>query len=153
MIKPRVFLATPISGFQSEQEYSAYRKRVLQLIVALSAKYDITSELQSVCDVDSYDTPEESVQKDFKEIKMSDIFLLLHPTRMQTSSLIELGYACALKKKLVIVGKKADLPYLVHGLTRSNYNAIAVYSSTLNRKTIIEIEDAIALLTESGTIS
>lgn len=149
MIKQRVFLATPMSGFQSKQQYIAHRKHVLQLITALSPKYDICSELQNVYSIDAYDTPEESVQKDFNGIKVADIFLLLHPARMQTSSLIELGYACALRKKLVIVGEKADLPYLVHGLTQPDYNAIAIYSSTLNEKTIIKIEAAIALLAES----
>ncbi len=99
------------------------------LISLLLDKYDIRSEIQNISETETYDTPEESLKKDFNEIEEADIFLLLHPMRIQTISLIELGYACALKKKLLIVGKKEDLPYLVHGLARPAYNALPIVIS------------------------
>lgn len=66
--------------------------------------------------------------------------------RMQTSSLIELGYACALKKKLLIVGKKEDLPYLVHGLAGPAYNTLTIYTSEINCEAINSIINALSIL-------
>ncbi len=66
--------------------------------------------------------------------------------RMQSSSLIELGYACALRKKLLIVGTQNDLPYLVNGLTEPDYNSIIINSSEINDRIITEIMDALSML-------
>ncbi len=148
MSKPKIFLAAPISGFQDECKYATYRENVLMLISLLLDKYDIRSEIQNISETEPYDTPEESLKKDFNEIEEADIFLLLHPMRMQTSSLIELGYACALKKKLLIVGKKEDLPYLVHGLTRPAYNALSIYASEINCEVINNIINALSTLND-----
>lgn len=146
MIKQKIFLAAPISGFQDEHQYTIYRENVLSLISLLSDRYDICSEIQNISKTESYDTPEESLEKDFSEIEKADIFMLLHPMRMQTSSLIELGYACALKKKLLIVGRKEDLPYLVLGITKPKYNAFSIYVSEINHEIINSISEALTLL-------
>lgn len=91
MNKLKIFIATPISGFQNDDQYILYRKNVLQLINLLSNNYEVYCELQKILDVVSYDTPQDSLKMDFKAIEESDIFILLHPMRIQTSSLIELG--------------------------------------------------------------
>lgn len=146
MNKLKIFLATPISGFQNEDQYIVYRKSVLSLIAELVNDYEVYCELQEILDEVSYDTPQDSLKKDFDAIEKSDIFILLHPMRMQSSSLIELGYACALKKKLLIVGAKNDLPYLVNGLIEPDYNSIIIHSSKINAKVLIEIMDALSIL-------
>ena len=46
------------------------------------------SELESVEDVGTYDSPEQSVAKDFGNINEADCFMLLHPRKMQMSSLL-----------------------------------------------------------------
>lgn len=146
MNKSKIFLATPISGFQSEGQYISYRKSVLLLIAALADNYEVYCELQKILDIESYDTPQDSLKKDFNAIEESDIFILLHPMRMQSSSLIELGYACALRKKLLIVGTQDDLPYLVNGLIEPDYNSILIHSSEINDKIIDGIVNAISVL-------
>lgn len=146
MDKLKIFLATPISGFQSESQYIEYRKSVIKLIEALSNNYKVYCELQKVSTMESYDTPQESVKKDFSAIEASDIFILLHPMRIQSSSLIELGYACALRKKLLIVGTQNDLPYLVNGLIGSDYDSVLIYSSEINDKIIMNIIDGLCKL-------
>ncbi len=112
----RIFLATPISGFSTEAGYQEYRKEALKLIAYLRENgYEVCSELENVVGSGDYDSPAKSVSDDFNSIKENDYFLLLHPARMQTSSLIEFGYACAFNKKVVVVGRRKDLPYLVIG--------------------------------------
>lgn len=150
MNKLKVFLATPISGFQSEDQYILYRKSVLLLIESLANNYEVYCELQKILDIDSYDAPQDSIKKDFNAIEESDIFILLHPLRMQSSSLIELGYACALRKKLIVVSAKSDLPYLVNGLIEPDYNSVIIDSSEINDKIITEIMNAIFMLSSRG---
>lgn len=146
MNKLKIFLATPISGFQSEDQYIQYRKSVLLLIASLGNNYEVYCELQKIIDIVSYDSPQDSLKKDFNAIEESDIFILLHPMRMQSSTLIELGYACALRKKLIIVGAQNDLPYLVNGLTEPDYDSIIINSSEIDDKIITEVIDAISVL-------
>lgn len=150
MNKLKVFLATPISGFQSEDQYILYRKSVLLLIESLTNNYEVYCELQKILDINSYDAPQDSIKNDFNAIEESDIFILLHPLRMQSSSLIELGYACALRKKLIFVGAKSDLPYLVNGLIEPDYNSVIIDSSEINDKIIAEIMNAIFMLSSRG---
>jgi nucleoside 2-deoxyribosyltransferase len=78
--------------------------------------YSVYPKLENVNDVETYDSPEQSVKKDFKAIEDSDVFILLHPKKMQASSFIELGYAYALDKKILIVSEKENLPYIALGL-------------------------------------
>lgn len=150
MNKLKIFLATPISGFQSEDQYILYRESVLLLIAELSNNYEVYCELQKILDIESYDTPQDSLKKDFDAIEEADLFILLHPMRIQSCSLIELGYACALRKKLLIVGTQNDLPYFVNGLIEPDYNSIIIHSSEINDKTITEIIDALSTLSSKS---
>ena len=144
MKKKRVFLATPMSGFQSAELYAAYRERLLVLIDALSENYEVYSEMQRSPSEECFSTPEASVREDFHQVELSDYILFLHPCRMQTSTLMELGYACALKKPAVLVGERENLPYMALGLNRPTYNGILVESSELTRETIGKILAALA---------
>ena len=119
----RVFISTPISGFATQNGYLRYRKKVLALIKYLRTNgYDVCSEAENINDSANYDSPAKSVKDDFSSITNTDYFILLHPARMQTSSLIEFGYACAKNKKILAVGRKIDFPYLVIGCDEVNSN-------------------------------
>ncbi len=112
----RVFIATPISGFADDNEYRDYRYMVFNLIACLRKNaFEVYAEIENIEGSNEYDTPARSVEIDFENIRKCDYFILLHPRRMQSSSLIEFGYACALDKKIVAVGRKEDFPYLVIG--------------------------------------
>ena len=138
MSKKKIFLASPISGFQNEQKYISYRESVLAFIDTLSGTFEVHSEIQEIQGMDSYDTCEESVRKDFQAIDEADIFVLLHPHRMQSSTLIELGYACAKKKKLLLIGAKDALPYMALGLNKPNFDSAFLYSDNIDMNTINE---------------
>lgn len=78
--------------------------------------YHVWSEIELVDSNSEYDTPEQSVKKDIQKIKSSDIFILIHPRKMQTSTLFELGYDFSLSKDIIIVGEERNLPYMLKGL-------------------------------------
>ena len=44
----RIFLAAPISGFENENEYLTYRKKVVELIDGLKKSFVVMSELERV---------------------------------------------------------------------------------------------------------
>lgn len=143
----RIFLATPISGFSTEIEYKEYRTEALKLISFLRENgYEVCSELENVVGSSDYDSPAKSVSDDFTSIKANDYFLLLHPARMQTSSLIEFGYACAFDKKVVAVGRKKDMPYLVIGYEEFSKKAKIVETDKLVEDIFPEVLNALESL-------
>ena len=140
----RVFISTPISGFSTQNDYLSYRRKVLKLIEFLRANdYEVCSEVESISSEDKYDSPAKSVKDDFESIERNDFFILLHPARMQTSSLIELGYACAKNRKIIAVGKKNDFPYLVIGFADYNSNARIIETEDLDEAVFHRILDAL----------
>lgn len=147
MTKKRIFLAAPISAFTDEDEYQEYRKKILNLICYLRENsFDVYSEVERVTDQSNYDSPEDSVEDDFRKINVFDTFLLLHPKKFQTSALIELGYAYAREKTIVIVGPTDALPYLALGLPLVSASVSIIDSCDLNVETFIRIVTALSEL-------
>ena len=133
MSKTTCFLAAPISAFADEDEYKEYRVKVLKLITFLRTNLiDVYSEVEKINQNSTYDSPGQSVIEDFSKIYESDFFVMLHPKRIQTSTLMELGYAYALNKKIIIVGTKDTLPFLALGLPEINDNTIIIESLDIN---------------------
>lgn len=142
----KIFLSAPISGFNMEEEYKKNRNIIIELIKTLRNNYYIYSEVENINNLNNYDEPGKSALKDFARIKESDIFILYHPNKMQTSSLIELGYAIAFEKQIITISKKEFLPYLALGLSSvlPSFHFIKMLSSTT--KLIEEIVNCIKLL-------
>lgn len=136
MNKIKIFLAAPISGFGDEEKYSAYRKKLINFINSLKNAYVVYSEIEKIDDTDSYDKPGESAIEDFSNISNSDVFILFHPAHMQTSSFIELGYAIAKNKKIIIIADLKDLPYLALGLEEFSSSVKIIQSSEISEQTI-----------------
>lgn len=138
------FLAAPISGFSDEDIYKEYREKVLKLISFLRVNsIDVYSEVEKIGQGSTYDSPGQSVIQDFSKIIESDLFIMLHPKRLQTSTLIELGYAYALNKKIIIVGTKATLPFLALGLPEANNHTKIIESLDINDSVCAAIIDII----------
>lgn len=144
MNKKSIFLAAPISGFSDEKEYNEYRDKVLSLIKYLRENsFIVYSEVERVTGKSNYDSPSNSVENDFKHICESDVFLLLHPKKVQTSALIELGYAYAKMKNIVMVGPKTALPYLALGLPSANSSVRIIDAVALTVQTFEQILAAV----------
>jgi len=135
-----IFLAAPISGFKNETIYLKFREFIIELISSLRHEgFDVFSELEQILSVEDYDSPAESIEDDFTKIKSSDIFLMIHPFRLQTSSLIELGFAYACERKILIVGNRKDLPYLAIGLEESKVVTRIIDVKKINKSVIPKI--------------
>lgn len=132
MNKLNVFIATPISGFDDENDYVKYRNSVLEMIGELRKEYIVFSEIENFTKLDSYDDPGKSALEDFNMILKSDIFILLHPAKMQTSTMVELGYALAHKKNIIIISQKKHLPFLTLALCNVIDNVTLIETSDIN---------------------
>lgn len=136
----KIFISAPISGFEDKNIYRKFRDFIIKLILALrKEKFEVCSEVEQISNTENYDSPTKSVENDFANIISSDIFLMIHPKKMQTSSLIELGFACANSKKIIIVGKEDALPYLAKGLKKSQISTEFVDISEINDSIILKI--------------
>lgn len=135
----KFFLSTPISAFEASDAYIEYRQQILKFISVLRERNIVYSEIEQICELNYYDKPSDALSKDLNIIDESEMFVIHHPFRMQTSTLIELGYAVALNKKIIIIGKKKDLPYLALGLPEKMNNALIIDTSSLSVQTAEEI--------------
>ena len=100
MNKLKIFIATPISSFSNNKEYLNFRYIIMNLVSELRKDFCVYSEIEEFVKMNSFDEPAKAISKDFDNILISDFFILIHPSKMQTSTLIELGYAFAHKKIL-----------------------------------------------------
>lgn len=135
MNKKIVFLATPISAFPEKKEYENYRTNIMNLVKILKLNCNVYSEIEHVSNENDYDSPVISANNDLKKIDECDIFIFHHPAKMQSSTLFELGYAFAMKKDIIIISNKNDLPYLCKGLIEHN-NVCFIPNSIINIQTI-----------------
>lgn len=77
---------------------------------------------------------------DLNEIDESDVFIIYHPMNIQTSTFIELGYAVAKEKKIIIIGKIDDLPFLVFGLSKYSSDIKIIPSSELSESVFKQVD-------------
>lgn len=144
MNKLNIFIASPISGFSDENQYLEYRNGVLKLIEILRKDHIVFSEIENFAKLDSYDDPGKSALEDFNKISNSDVFILMHPTKMQTSAFIELGYALAHKKNIIIVSQKRYLPFLTLGLCDVMDNVKLIETTNVSDETINKVRICIS---------
>lgn len=122
----KIFLSTPISCYKGDMELQNYKKNIYPLISSLQKEHDVCSEIQDINNKSDYDTPEKSISMDLKSIQECEAFILHYPQQVPTSALIELGFAIAFNKKIIIITPKSSmLPYLALGVpTKSPESAI-----------------------------
>lgn len=140
MNKIKVFLAAPISGFKNQLQYKETRKNLLNFIDALNENFELYSEILNIGSLDSYDEPGQSTLNDFGKISEADVFIIYHPMNMQTSTLIELGYAVAKHKKIIIIAEPVVLPYLALGLSKYSVDIKNIPCSKLNDSTVSQVK-------------
>lgn len=142
----KIFLSTPIAGFGDELEYKRYRQWLLEIRKKLCEKYgakNVVAAFFSAKDYDSYDSPSKSAKEDITEIKSCDVFVMFYPQKKATSALVELGYALAKSKKILIVSPEIDiLPYMVQGFHEA-YPKQVKWTNSVDKLAIIDMINAL----------
>ncbi|HEY4308067.1 MAG TPA: toll/interleukin-1 receptor domain-containing protein [Pirellulales bacterium] len=113
-----VFIGAPMASHQSAIAYENERKRMAEFKEAVdiccpSVKriYWAGSEIPSV---KKFDGEQIALTRDLGQLKLSEICLFVLFAKLPTSVHVEIGYAIALNKKIVIFCKnREDLPFLL----------------------------------------
>lgn len=113
--KKEIFFSTPISSF-TPKEFSDFKVsfNALQKNIELNnPEYMVFCAMDRVSSLDALDDSTYSVIGDFKHIDSCAAFILFYPRLLATSALVELGYALALQKSILIISPdKNALPFL-----------------------------------------
>lgn len=137
-----VFIATPIAGFSTEEDYAKYKNLIKEVIACVKERdknLNIFCEITNIQDISEYDSPANSVIKDFEHIQKSENFILLYPQKVVSSALIELGYALSKGKNILIISpNKNILPYMVLGFEEV-YSNVKVAISEYTHKSLYTI--------------
>lgn len=143
MPKIRLFISTPITGFDSENEYVDYRKKIMRIINEIRKIDNIDSIYSAMVQVETvscYDSPAKSVIQDLQAIDKASNFILFYPRRVPSSALIELGYALAKEKNiLVITNDLCSLPYMAQGLEAVHKKKVFILEKSIEDITITDI--------------
>ncbi|MGD0192175.1 MAG: hypothetical protein ABSD74_15655 [Rhizomicrobium sp.] len=112
-----VFLAAPMAGIDTEEEYQAIRSLCLEVMALMRTYagvkdiYFVGEKLQTQKDFESYDV---AAEKDFDAIAASRNFVLIYPRKVLSSVIAETGFALARGIPVTLfTASAADLPYLL----------------------------------------
>jgi hypothetical protein len=130
-----VFLAVPMSGTASEQEYVALRTLAMDVMGAMKRHCGIETcyfsgeKLPSKADFESQAV---SAQLDFDALGRSRCFVMLYPRPVLSSVIAEAGFALARRVPTVyLVAEGTRLPFLLaeaHGLPEPAYPPVRTYT-------------------------
>lgn len=128
-----LFVSTPMAAFDSSKEFEKHRAAILDVLRGIKRRCDFDKVFYAGSEISSFEEFELadlSVAEDYNALKYSDNFMIIYPKRITTSALIELGWAMAMGKPIVVFARnRDDLPYLMKHAD-SVYKNIAIYIYT-----------------------
>lgn len=114
-----IFISTPISSFSPEEfiKFKLLCGNLREELENIAGGYEIYCAVLNINSHEELDNPSASAIHDLGRIDHCAAFVLLYPNRLPSSALIELGYAVALKKNILIVAPDKDvLPFMAQEL-------------------------------------
>lgn len=129
-----------MSCFKTKNEILAYKNCISFLLGKLKEYHNVCSEIDKIEEETDFDTPEKSISSDLESIQECDVFILHYPKEVPTSALVELGFAIAFEKKVIIITpKKNMLPYLIKGISAMNLDSVIIESEDIDDKLINQV--------------
>lgn len=116
-----LFIAAPMSALAPDA-YADGRQEVLALMRLLSDRHGFGSIYFAGADIGeakSFTGEGEALKRDLAALRASRFLVLIYPSKIVTSALVEVGYALALDLPcLLLVQDRRDLPYLLNQAER-----------------------------------
>lgn len=109
-----VFISAPMNAIGSNDEYSIQRENLIEVVNALKkiGFEKIICPAKDIKNKECFDGKRKAIKNNFRNLKQVDSFVMIYNTLCPSSSLVELGYAIALCKKIVVFYREG-LPYLI----------------------------------------
>jgi hypothetical protein len=121
-----LFVSAPMAAFESDKDFQASRNAIFDVVRAIKKNCRFNDVFYAGTEIEShkdFESEDLSVVEDYDACFRSKYFILIYPQKLATSALIELGWAMAHRKPIIIFTKKrGDLPFLAK-------NADAVFAN------------------------
>lgn len=114
--KDSIFISSPMNSSKSDDEYKQLRCNIISLktrLYELGFKEIIYpgDEIESKTE---FEGENKAINKNFKKLKSAECLLAIYPNSIASSVLLEIGYAIALTKNIVVFTKnKKKLPFML----------------------------------------
>jgi len=112
-----LFVSAPMAAFETNQEFQSSRSAIVNMVRAMKKHCqfeDVFYAGQEIESKENFESEDLSVVENYDALFRSRYFIFIYPKKIATSALIELGWAMAHKKPIIIFAKKRDeLPFLV----------------------------------------
>jgi hypothetical protein len=111
-----VFIATPMAALETEEDYQRARLEVLKVCDAFRQHCGLSvyCAVEQCPTMRAFQTSKVSIKKDLKAIRKSHYFVMLYPTKILSSILVEAGFALATRKcSLYIAAKREEMPFML----------------------------------------
>lgn len=129
-----IFISSPMSSFANNQSYADHRRDIMQVVAALrrdcgfSKVYCASERFEFI---DDFEAQNIAFDKDSRALRNSDRFLMIYPSSLASSVLVEAGMALALHKPSVYwVATSAKLPFMLEQAGQVKASRVTVYSYT-----------------------
>jgi hypothetical protein len=121
--KYELFIAAPMSALGNDEAYAVGRRNILELMERLSTTHGLEPIYYAgaaITDSTAFTGEANALRRDLEALRGSRLFVLIYPSKIVTSALVEVGYALALRLPcLLLVSDKNDLPYLLNQVEAS----------------------------------
>lgn len=112
-----LFISTPMAGFNNNDKLKSNSNLINQIYEVLENEYSfdyITCPSKNVESDEEFNDKEVAIVSDLRKLQRAEYFLCLYPEPLLSSVLVEIGYSISKGKKcVVIVKKRADLPFIL----------------------------------------
>lgn len=151
--KGKVFVGVPMAS-ADDNEYSEYKDcadKVKKALLEFTNASEVYCPCEEIPDRGKFDGYKKAILKDFQILRESEHYIFIYPKPINSSILVEMGYAIALSKNTTIFAKNtSDLPFMLEEADKVIYNLeIHKYDSTSDIVDIIKRENDAFLIRES----
>jgi hypothetical protein len=138
-----VFIATPMSAFDSDEDYKNHRELIMYILKILRKDgLSVYFAGEGIASFGAF-SGENAFALDIQALENSANFYLIMPCKVYSSVLVELGYALGLRKPCTIfVRDKEDLPYVMRDpdfSTLRNFPPTRVFTYNDDRDLITQL--------------
>lgn len=141
--KKNVFISSPMASIEDPTEYQKFQKDMKQIQNALKISCKVKNVYypgENIEGKERFEGKKKAINNNFHKLKECEYLLVVYPKALVTSVLVEIGYAIALSKKIIVfVKNKNDLPYILKEADKS-INNLHLYTYNDMKDILYQIE-------------
>lgn len=136
-----VFISAPMNSCESNDEYKTLRTHILKLKILLMKQgiSEVIYPADTIETKEDFDGEVSVINSNFCKLKSVKCLIAIYPTPIPSSVLMEIGYALALSKNIIVFTKnRRALPFMLREANTLPFIQIHEYTDLEEIKTFIE---------------